>query len=188
MNSKKKLSNIDYTVRSGGSGITEISIGDEIVGEIKKGEDSTFILSTKSGNRWILSPKIKGEIQPFSMTVEQEVMNKNGYTKKVELFIIDHHLFQHNNKFYMINIVPEGMPMRETILGKQYICRLNKPLSSQLSNIKHQDKSKLRWLRGIPVGELDGLGTDGHRVRLSDELEDIGLPLVASCHLMHSSE
>lgn len=188
MNSKKKLSNIDYTVRSGGSGITEISLDDEIVGEIKKGEDSTFILTAKDGNRWILSPKIKGVIQPFSMTTEREVMDKSGNTKKVELLTIDHHLFQHKNNFYMINIAPEGVPMKEIILGKKYICRLNKPLSSQLSNIEHHDKSKLRWLRGIPVGELDGLGTDGHRVRLSNELEDIGLPLVASCHLMHSSE
>ncbi len=178
---------INYIIRSNKNNISKIFIGEKFVGEITKGKDLTFILTAKEGNRWILAPKIKGEIRPFSMTVKREEINKNGDTERVEILTIDDHLFQHKNKFYMINIVPEGIPIKETILGKKYICRLNKPLFSRLTHVDHGAKSKLRWLRGIPVGELDGLGTEGHQLKLSSELEDIAMPLAASCHLMHST-
>jgi hypothetical protein len=37
------------------------------------------------------------------------------------------------------------------------------------------------------VGEVSGLGIDGHHVKVEKELEDIGLQLAASSYLIYST-
>jgi hypothetical protein len=59
---------------------------------------------------------------------------------------------------------------------------------SELSDVDYETRSKLiSKFRGAPVGELDGLGKEGHHLRFFNELEDIGLPLAASCYLLYST-
>lgn len=162
------------------------ALGKEVA-DIRRGESSTYIVRTKGKDAWILSRSIKGEIKPFSMEVMAiESSQAHGKGGAAELVITDH-LFEHRGKVYMLTSSPEGRPLRDFVLGKRYICRLdNFPLSG-LAEIDYETRSRLRKFRGVPVGEMDGLGTEGHHVRLSEELEDIGLPLSASCYLLYST-
>jgi hypothetical protein len=63
---------------------------------------------------------------------------------------------------------------------------------SKLSEVDHQHytlRDKIKRLRGTPVGEASGLGTEnrGHRVKLDSELDDIGLFIAAISYLLYAS-
>jgi hypothetical protein len=57
-------------------------------------------------------------------------------------------------------------------------------------NKHHQSlRHKLKRFRGVPVGEASGLGAapEGHKVKVNDELDDIGLFIAATSYLMFAS-
>jgi hypothetical protein len=61
----------------------------------------------------------------------------------------------------MLASTPEGRPLGEFLLGKRYICKLNNFPFTDLTEIDHETRSKLRRFRGVQVGELEGLGKGG---------------------------
>ena len=163
----------------------------EEVAEIKKGEGPEFrMLSKKDEREWVLTNNIEGEHRRFSFSVvEVEKSNDNA------LLIIRDNIFKHNGKFYMLANQPEGRSWQHHITSPvRYISRLdNFPYSdlSEMDESKHHHtlKQKLKRFRGIPVGEASGLGTtpEGHRVKVNDELDDIGLFLAATSYLMYAT-
>lgn len=183
MISGEQNSSVTYIVKKDIDEHSIIYRNSEEIATIHQNPDMTYNMTSKNGEQWILSPKVHGEIRPFSMTVKK-IEIKDDKTIFSEVLIIHSHLFKHKNKFYMLNIAPEGIPLRETLKGPKYICRLKKSPVSNIEEIDDFVKSKLRWLRGIPVAEVDHPGPDRHKIKLSNELEDIALPLVASSHLM----
>jgi len=56
-----------------------------------------------------------------------------------------------------------------------------------LTDLDHHIKHKLRRYRGVAVGEVSGLGIDGHHVKVEKELEGIGLLIAASSYLIYST-
>jgi len=179
----------DYLVKETGKPLRmRIYIGLEEIAEIQLRGDMTHVLTTKDGNTWTLDARVHGEIRPFSMTVNQSIAHDTSHpTSEATVLTIRDHLFLHRGKFYLLGCAPEGKPLRDFLVGKRYICRLDNFPFPDLTEIDHETRSRLRRFRGPQVGELEGLGEGGHRVRLSDELEDIGLPLSASCYLLYST-
>jgi len=180
---------VDYIVKETGKPWrARIYVDDEEIAEVRVREDLTYVLTAKNGNEWTLSARVRGEIRPFSMTVNYAATHDTPVTtSSTEVLTIRDHLFLHNGRFYMLASTPEGRPLRDFLLGKRYICRLDTFPFSDLTEIDSETLSRLRRIRGTPVGELEGLGRDGHRVHLATELDDIGLPLVASCYLLYSA-
>ncbi len=161
----------------------KIFSGNSEVGEIKMGGDFTFRLISKDGREWDLTNKVHGEVRPFSLIVA-EAKNHKG---KVVLRIKEH-LFKHNNRFYMLTNHPEGKPWNESLTGPKYIGRLNNFPFSNVEEVDRDTMQKIRrFYRGTHVGEMSGLGLNGHRVKVSDELEDIGLILAACSYLLYST-
>ena len=153
------------------------------VGEIKMGSDFTFRLISKDGREWDLTNKVHGEARPFSLTVA-EVKDHKG---KVVLTIKEH-LFKHNNRFYMLTNHPEGKSWSESLTGPKYIGRLNNFPFSDIEEVDRDTMQKIRrYYRGTHVGEMSGLGLYGHSVKISDEIEDIGLILAACSYLLYST-
>jgi hypothetical protein len=179
----------DYLVKETGNPLrTKIYIGDEEIAEIQVRGDLTHILTAKNGDTWTLDARVHGEIRPFSMTVSQPIPHEPSHAASgTTVLTIRDHLFLHRGRFYLLGCAPEGRPLGEFLVGKRYICRLDNFPFLDLTEIDHETRSRLRRFRGPQVGELEGLGKGGHRVRLSDELEDIGLPLSASCYLLYST-
>jgi len=163
--------------------------GQEIA-EIKKGEQSSFmLLSNKENREWILNNKIDGEHRRFSFSV---IENKvDGRT----LLTVRDNIFKHNGKFYMLANHPEGKSWNGYIKSPvRYISRLeNFPYSdmSEMDKDKrhHSLRHKIKRFRGVPVGEASGLGVapGGHHVKINAELDDIGLFIAATSYLMYAS-
>jgi hypothetical protein len=161
---------------------------------------NVFTLTTSSpGDRWTLSPRIHGAVKPFSMTVKKidyttqdsSDDHADGADKRDEgppLFTIEDGLFFYTGRFYIFNGRPEGRPLRELLLGgKKYICRLDHFSFASIAEVNREAWSNLGRMRGVPVGELEGLGALGHHVRLLPELQPIGLPLAAASFLLYST-
>jgi hypothetical protein len=162
--------------------------GGEEIAEIKKGEDqkSFKLIRKKDGHKWILTKNVHGEFRPFSMSVlDQNEHNGCGIDKNV--LTIREHLFKHRGKFYMLTNHPEGKHWNEYLSGIRYISRLDNFPYSDLTDLDYQIKHKLRRFRGVPVGEVSGLGIQGHHVKVEKELEDIGLLIAASSYLIYST-
>lgn len=189
MESQRNTFAVDYLVkRTDGPSDAKIFVSGEEAGEVRKGEGPTYVVKTKGVDRWILSRRVHGEIRPFSLEVTAlENKQAHGEERGAASFTIRNHLFEHDGKVYMLTSSPEGRPLREILLGKRYICRLDNFPIPRLTEMDHESWSKLRRFRGVPVGEMEGIGTEGHHVRLFEELEDIGLPLAAACYLLYST-
>jgi hypothetical protein len=189
MESQRNTFAVEYLVtRTGRPGDAKIFASGEEVAEIQKGEGQTCVMKTKDGETLILSRTVNGEVRPFSL--EMTALKSGGAHAGeggISAFTIRDHLFEHHGKIYMLTNSPEGRPLREFLLGKRYICRLDNFPFSRLAEMDHETRSRLRRFRGVPVGEMDGIGTEGHHVRLSEELEDIGMPLAAACYLLYST-
>jgi hypothetical protein len=177
--------------------------GEEIA-QIIKGEDLQFKLISKIENReWVLTNRIDGQHRRFSFSVteaekkqtakaeEETGKEKEGHA----LLIIQDNIFMHNGKFYMLANHPESKSWQDYVNSPvRYISRLdNFPYSnvSEMDENKHHQnlRQKLKRFRGVPVGEASGLGAtpEGHRVKVNDELDDIGLFLAATSYLMYAS-
>jgi hypothetical protein len=114
---------------------------------------------------------------------------------KDEVFVVREQLFKHNGKFYMLASHPKDKHWNEHVHGAiRYISRLDdfNYDDAQLSQVDYQHRDlrdKIKRLRGTAVGEASGLGIEeqGHRVRLDDELADVGLFIAAISYLMYAS-
>lgn len=158
----------------------------EEVADIKKGEDqkSFKLIRKKDGHEWTLTKKVHGEFRPFSISVRNQ--NEDNDINK-EVLTIREHLFKHRGKFYMLTNHPEWKHWNEYLSGSRYISRLDNFPYSDLKEIDHHIKHKLRRFRGVPVGEVSGLGINGHHVKVAKELEDIWLLIAASSYLIYST-
>jgi hypothetical protein len=176
----------EYVIRGPRPGEARIFLDDEEIAKIKNGEDrKSFELISKDGGRWILTNNIHGEFRPFSITVFEQLKGKDDANR--EVLTISEHLFKHREKFYMLTNHPEGKHWNEYLRGPRYISRLDNFPYSELAELDHHIRHRLRRFRGVPVGEASGLGIDGHHVRVDKELEDIGLLIAASSYLLYST-
>jgi hypothetical protein len=200
----------EFTIKKRGSTQWDARIfsenGEEIA-EIIKGEGLEFkLISQKNNREWVLTNKIDSEHRRFSFSVREAEKKevKAGERRRKEeeeeeegnpLLIIQDNIFMHNGKFYMLANHPEGKSWHNYVNSPiRYISRLdNFPYSnvSEMDENKHHQnlRHKLKRFRGVPVGEASGLGTtpEGHRVKVNDELDDIGLFLAATSYLMYAS-
>ncbi len=110
----------------------------------------------------------------------------NAPNKEYVLKIKDN-LFQHGGSFYWLGGIPEGRPIKAHLIGSKIICRLVNFPFSQVDDVDEETKHQLKRYRGIYVGEFFGLGSSGFHLKLGNELNDIGLPLVASSYLLYST-
>lgn len=183
MEAQESKHRVEYLVKRAGkpSDARILASGSE-VGVLKEAPDHTCTLQAESGGRWTLSRKVHGEIRPFSLEAIE-----HGSEGAKRTLTIRNHLFVHKGRVYMLANSPAGRPLREYLLGRRYICRLDRFPTAKLAEIDRASWGRVRTFRGVPVGEMDGLGTEGHRVKLAVELEDIGLPLAAACYLLYST-
>ncbi|MDQ3853523.1 MAG: hypothetical protein M3299_11875 [Thermoproteota archaeon] len=175
----------------------------EQIAKIIKGEGLEFkLISQKDNREWVLTNKIDGQHQRFSFSVREAEKKgvkaeerRGGKEKDNALLTVRDNIFMHNGKFYMLANHPEGKLWHNHINSPiRYISRLdNFPYSniSEMDENKHHQnlRHKLKRFRGVPVGEASGLGatTEGHHVKVNDELDDIGLFLAATSYLMYAS-
>lgn len=140
---------------------------------------------------WTLSIKVDGEMRPFSMAC-YEASGKSagvGGQSKEACFKMKDHLFSHNNNFYSVGeAVPEGVSRHDAISGSKYICRLINFPFSHIDHVDEETKHQMKRYRGVAVGEINGIGLDGYRLKLyEDELADIGLQLTASTYVAYTT-
>jgi len=180
---------VEYIVKeTSDPGRARIYTDKKEVAEILTRGNFAYDLVARDGHEWMMNARVYGQIRPFSMTVSQsKARDALDTASGTMLLTILDHLFLHNGRFYLLASAPEGRPLREFLLGKRYICRLDNFPFSDLVEVDHETMNRLRRFRGPAVGDLEGFGKEGHRVHLSDELEDIGLPLSASCYLLYST-
>ena len=163
----------------------KIVSGEKDVAQISKEDDLSFKLVRKrDGRTWTLTNKVEGERRPFSLAVSE--ISGEGNSKPV-LKILNH-LFDHAGKIYMFGNHPEGKHWNEYLDSTRYISRLDKFPISDISKLDARSSHRLKkYVRGVAVGETEGLGIHGHRVKVDKELEDIGLILAASSYLMYAA-
>ena len=196
----------EFTIRRGPTkwNARIFSENGEEIAEILKGEGLEFkLISQKDNRKWVLTNKIDGQHRRFSFSVreveakEANTGEQRGKEKEGDppLLTIQDNIFMHNGKFYMLANHPEGKSWHNYVNSPvRYISRLdNFPYSnvSEMDENKHHQnlRHKLKRFRGVPVGEASGLGAtpEGHHVKVSDELDDIGLFLAATSYLMYAS-
>lgn len=172
---------VDYLVRTAARPKEAIILksGREVAALSEK-DRSTHLLRAGERQEWIISRKVHDRLVPFSVEI---IDAKSGEM----ILVILHHLFSHRGCTYMITNSPQGRPLREFILGSRYICRLDAFPYRDISEIDKETWSRVRSYRGVQVGEMSGLGKEGHHVQLTDELDDIGLQLSAACYLLYST-
>lgn len=186
VNSLYRRLDLEYIINGPKPGQAKIISEGEEVAEIKKGEDQrNFKLITKDGAEWTLTRNLHGEFRPFSISVLDQ--NKHKEEADREVLTIREHLFKHRGKFYMLTNHPEGKHWNEYLSGPRYISRLDNFPYSDLAELDHHIRHRLRRYRGVQVGEASGLGIHGHHVKVDKELEDIGLLLAASSYLLYST-
>ncbi|MGC1929312.1 MAG: hypothetical protein WA667_10090 [Candidatus Nitrosopolaris sp.] len=177
--------NSEYVIKGAKPWESKIFSDDEEIAEIKKGDGASFKLISKDGRQWTITNRVHGEIRPFSLTVLQD-QNVDKEANK-EVFTVREHLFKYRDKFYMLTNHPEGRPWHEYLSGPRYISRLDNFPYSDLAEVDHHIRHRLKRFRGVQVGEASGLGIYGHRVKLDKELEDIGLLIAACSYLLYST-
>jgi hypothetical protein len=196
---------VEYVVRQVGrpaeKKTTAIFSGETEVGKILRGDHPFYILKDlKTHDELIVDPNVRGEISSFSLTVRRlksigAIGSGNSFVARQEheqneatVLTIKNHLFQHKGKFYTFTSVPEGKHPKELHGGRRFICRLDNFPFKDIFEVDSATFSRLRRLfRGVIVGELAGIGSEGHRVRFAEELADVGLPLAASSYLLYST-
>jgi hypothetical protein len=177
----------------------KIFSGKDEIAKISKGEGLGFrLVRQKDGLEWLLTNKVQGEYRPFSFSVRRsrkKIPGPNGnYDKQgEEVFVVRDQLFKHNSKFYMLANHPEDKSWDEHVNGSvKYIGRLDDFPYSDLSEVDHQHytlRDKIKRFRGKAVGEASGLGIEehGHRIKLDNELDEVGLFIAAISYLLYAS-
>lgn len=136
----------------------------------------TLISNSKS---WQLSRRFDGELLPFSMLVSDE-----GST---EILKVKDHLFPHGTNFYMVGGIPESQNPKDHLRGYKYIIRLTNFPHTRHEQIGEETRNRLKRHRGVTVGRIHGVGSEGFYITIEDELKDIGLQLAAATYLMYST-
>lgn len=144
-------------------------------------EENYSKLTTEDGLEFSLSNHVHGEFRPFSIMVQ------DSQNKTPPILTIREHVFKHHDRFYMLTNHPAGKSWEDYLHGSKFICRLDNFPFNELNDIDPETRHRLRRFRGVPVGELSGLGTEGHKVKIEKELEDIGLLVAASSYLLYAS-
>jgi hypothetical protein len=174
----------EYVLKGSKPWDAKIFSNDKLIAEIKKGENLTLKIINTAGHEWIITRKVHGQYRPFSISIFDQ---DRGVRDGQEVFTIREHLFKHNGRFYMLINHPEGRHWNDYLSGPRYISRLDNFPYSDLTELDHHIKHRLKRFRGVPVGEASGLGTDSHYVKVDKELEDIGLFVSVSSYLIYST-
>lgn len=167
--------------RRGRSPDAEIRSMGEEVGELKRGEGHVFRLLSRKAGGWELSPRVQGEIRPFSMSVKA-IGEAGG-----DVLTIRNHLFFRKGRAYLIAGIPEEGKPSDHLFGRVHINRLDTFPFASLEEVDLETWGRLRRHRGVSVGTIEGLGETGFRVSLAPELDEVGLPLAAASYLLYSS-
>ena len=171
-----------YSVRGGGRPPDAIIWREGEKVATLRGEGNLLVrLESTAKESWVLDPRVHGEVRPFSMNVTTSGPDGEA------VLTIRNHVFFHSSKAFMLTSIPEDVHPRNHIFGKRHVSRLERFPFSRLEDIDLQTWGRLRNQRGVSVGTFEGLGMDEFRVFLSQELEDIGLPLSASSYLLYST-
>ncbi len=180
---------VEYSVKSelGQFSSAKVFRDRVVVATIQRELTGDTLLFSSGGDSWRLSQRVDGEYRPFSIIVKTTSPRSNSMSVAREILKIRDHLFFHNRKMYMLSNVPEGRMQHHIHKGPKYICRLDNFPFEDPSEVDSETRSRLRRFRGVPVGEISGIGHDGHRVWLENELLDIGLPLSASAFLLYTT-
>jgi len=184
------------------------------IAELKKNDASGFTLTKyDDGKEWILANSVHGQRRPFSLSIRESGnagrgdaasgkgakrhphhdYNEHASSHTGDVLTVKNHVFKHGGKFYMLRNHPEGSAPKSYLSGPRYISRLDNFPHSELSEVgkhdSHGGSHRLKRFRGVPVGEASGLGIagSGHRVKVGEELRDIGLLLAASSYLLYAS-
>jgi hypothetical protein len=174
---------LEYVVtRTGDPSEAEIRQSGELVARLDKmkGDLRTLLkLENPPKRMFYLDPKVDGSIAAFSTVVYDD----SGKTwLKIKSGVLSY-----NGKIYLFKSLPEGKSMSGHLLGMKFISRMDNLPFHDVDEIDRQTREKLIKHRGMEVGRLSGLGSLGHKVVLSDELKDIGLPLAAASYLLYST-
>lgn len=141
----------------------------------------SFRLESTAKETWELNPRVHGEVRPFSMNV-----TASG-DQKGPVLTIRNHVFFHGGRAYLLTGIPEDVSPADHVLGKRHVSRLDKFPFSSLESIDSETWGRLKRHRGVSVGTFGGLGLGEFRVMLSQELQDVGLPLAAASYLLYST-
>jgi len=175
--------NLEYVISSPKPKEANISLNGTQIAKISKEGNLTFkLVDERDGHEWILNSKVHGEFRPFSLSIS-EIKNGNVET---EVLTIREHLFRHNGKFYMLTNHPEGKSWNDYLNSPRYISRLDNFPFRDLVEIDHHTRQRIKRFRGVAVGEASGFGTDGHHIKLSNELEEIGLLIAVASFVLYS--
>lgn len=173
---------IEFAIkRTGKSSDAVINSGGKKVASLRGEGNMLFRLESTGDGGWQLDPRVHGEIRPFSMNVTAS--GRPG----APVLTIRNHVFRHGGKTYLLNGIPEDVRPAEHILGGRYICRLDKFQFSDLEDIDLETWGRLRMHRGVSVGTVEGFGLGEYKVKLSQELQGIGLPLSAASYLIYAT-
>ena len=172
---------IEYLVRRDARPPTATvsSHGLDVAG-IKRDGDKV-VLRAESDGSWWMEPRVDGEIRPFSMSaVPCAESGEPALT-------IRNHLFFHRGKAYFLTGIPEDVRPADHLLGKRHVNRLDTFPFSSLKDVDPQTWGRLRSHRGVSVGTIEATASGEYRVMLSDELREVGIPLVAASFLLYTS-
>jgi hypothetical protein len=173
--------------------------GKQEIAKIKKHEGFSFkLIRYKDKQVWILTNIVDGQRRPFSYAVRKAINNSSRHERGEihggeEVFVVREQLFKYKGKFYMLASHPEGKSWIDYVNSStRYISRLDNFAYTNLSDVDHGHytlRHKIKRLRGTSVGEASGLGQHegGHRVRLDNELADIGLFIATISYLLYAS-
>lgn len=173
---------IEYTIkRAGKPSDAVISSGGTKVANLRGEGNLLFRLEAAGEGDWKLDPRVHGEIRPFSMNVTA------GAGSEEPVLTIKNHVFRHDRKMYMLSGIPEDVHPAEHVLGGRHITRLDQFEFSRLEDIDMETWGRLRRHRGVSVGTIEGFGLEEYKVKLSKELQDIGLPLSAASYILYAT-
>jgi hypothetical protein len=173
--------------------------GKQEIAKIKKHEGFSFkLIRYKDKQEWVLSNIVDGQRRPFSYAVRKAIKSSSRHEAGEihpgeEVFVVREQLFKHKGKFYMLASHPEGKSWIDYVNSStRYISRLDNFPYPNLSDVDHGHytlRHKIKRFRGTSVGEASGLGQHegGHRVRLDNELADIGLFIATISYLLYAS-
>ena len=172
---------IEFLVRGGPtpSAATVSSRGLDVASIRREG--SNIVLQAESDGSWELDPRVHGEVRPFSMRVVSSA------DPREPVLTIRNHLFFHRGKAYFLTGIPEDVRPADHLLGKRHVNRLDTFPFSKLDEEDPETWGRLRMHRGTSVGTIEATESGGYMVTLSDELEEVGLPLAAASFLLYTS-
>lgn len=166
--------------RSGSHSDAVLTEGGREVGELKADGATAFKL-TSEGKAWTLDRRVRGEVRPFSISASPADDTSSP------VLVIENHVFFHGGKAYYFTGVPEGARPGDQFHGRRHVNRLDAFPFFSLEEIDPETWARLGRHRGVSVGTVEGLGFEGFRVSVADELEDIGLLLAGAAYLLYTS-